>query len=253
MTSLSLAVYLSILTVGRLRYLHVERDAERDTGPLAEDPALPGIDGAVNVGKMVRVSGTQSQGNALRLALRKTSAVLFAAVYVGGCGGGAHHFVCARADRTVRKQSAYPLAVDNAQVGKYAPESKSAAGYFYDEVLEYRVWFCPERGAKPVNGKNDYYMAFAEYEKAEELSRASTGAEQPVVLVRQYEWINEPEPGHYQVQKGDRITEWQVEWLDGNKRTPDSISEFLRHRKAVEESKGTVLTKMIPRRRNLAS
>jgi len=185
--------------------------------------------------------------------LRKTSALLFAALYVGGCGARAHHFVCVRADRTVCKQSAYPLAVNNAQVGKYAPEYKSGAGYFYDEVLEYRVWFCPERGAKLVNGKNDYYVAFAEYERAEQLSRASAGAEEPLALVRQYEWISEPEPGHYQAQKGNRITEWQVEWLDGNKRTPDSIGEFLRHQKALEESKGTVLTKKIPRRSNLAS
>ena len=195
----------------------------------------------------------RSQSNTLGPALRKTSALLFAALYVGGCGARAHHFVCVRADRTVCKQSAYPLAVNNAQVGKYAPEYKSGSGYFYDEVLEYRVWFCPERGAKLVNGKNDYYVAFAEYERAEQLSRASAGAEEPLALVRQYEWISEPEPGHYQAQKGNRITEWQVEWLDGNKRTPDSIGEFLRHQKALEESKGTVLTKKIPRRSNLAS
>jgi len=195
--------------------------------------------------------GIHFQSNTLRSRLRKTSAVLFAALYVSGCGRRAHHLVCVRADRTVCRQSAYPPAVNNAQVGKYAPESKSGAGYFYDEVLEYRVWFCPERGAKSVNGKNDYYVAFAEYERAEQLTRVSSGAEQPLALVRQYEWINEPEPGHYQAQKGNRITEWQVEWLDGNKRTPDSIGEFLRHKKALEESKGTVLTKNIPRLRNL--
>ncbi|HKW62201.1 MAG TPA: hypothetical protein VJN89_06620 [Candidatus Acidoferrum sp.] len=189
----------------------------------------------------------------LRLALRKTSAVLFAAICIGACGASAHHFVCVRADRTVCRQSAYPIAVDNAEVGKYAPQSNSGAGYFYDDVLEYRVWFCPERGAKPVNGKDDYYVAFADYEKAEELSKASKGAEEPLVLVRQYEWINEPDPGHYQAEKGNRITEWQVKWLEGNKRAPDSISEFLRHRKAVEESKGTVLTKKTLRRRNLDS
>src|SRR5215472_10946025 len=216
-----------------------------------EDLALPRIIRRCKAQKMFRELRTQFPGNALRLALRQTSAVLLAAIYVGGCGSGAHHFACVRADRTVCRQSAYPLAVDNAQVGKYAPESKSGAGYFYDDVLEYRVWFCPERGAKPVNGKNDYYVAFAEYERAKQVSRTSTGAEEPLVLVRQFEWINEPEPGHYQAQKGNRITEWQVEWLDGNKRTPDSIGEFLRHKKALEASKGTVLTKNIPRLRNL--
>ena len=115
------------------------------------------------------------------------------------------------------------------------------------------MWFCPEQGAKPLNGKTDYYMAFAEYERAEEFSKTSKGAEEPLALVRQYEWINEPEPGHYHAEKGNRVTEWQVEWLDGNKRRPDSISEFLRPRKALEETKDTVLTKKIPKRRNLPS
>jgi len=124
----------------------------------------------------------------------------------------AQRFVCVRADHSVSKLSAYPLAVDSAQVGKYAPESKSGAGYFYDDVLEYRVWFHPERGAAALNGNDDYYVALAQYEKAEELSKSSMGAEEPLVLVRQYEWINEPEPGHYLAEKGDRITEWQVKW-----------------------------------------
>ena len=170
---------------------------------------------------------TQSPSNALKLELCKTCAVMLIAIYGGGCASGAKHFVCLRADRTVCRQSAHPLAIDNARVGKYAAETKSGAGYFYDDVLEYRVWFCPERGAKPVNGKDDYYVAFAEYESAEKLSKASRGAEEPLVLVRQYEWIDEPEPGHYQAEKGNRITEWQVEWLEGSKRTPDSARDFL--------------------------
>lgn len=184
---------------------------------------------------------TPSPSNALRLALRKTCAMMVAAGCVVGCGAGAHHFLCVRADRTVCKQSAYPLAIDNSQVGKYAAKTESGAGYFYDDVLEYRVWFCPERGAKPVNGKDDYYVAFAEYERAEKLSKASKGAEEPLVLVRQHEWINEPEPGHYQAEKGNRITEWQVQWLEGSKRTPDSTRDFFKLRRE-RASKGTVLT-----------
>lgn len=184
---------------------------------------------------------TQSPSNALRLALCKACAVMLIAIYVGGCGTAQQHFVCVRADRTICRQSAYPLAMDKAKVGKYAAETKSGAGYFYDDVLEYRVWFCPERGAKPVNGKDDYYVAFAEYEKAEKLSKASRGAEEPLVLVRQYEWIDEPEPGHYRAEKGNRITEWQVEWLEGSKRTPGCTKDFLNFlRERV--SKGTVLT-----------
>ena len=190
---------------------------------------------------MFRMSAIQSPSCALRLGLCKASAVMLMAISVGACGTAQQHFVCVRADRTICRQSAYPLALDKAKVGKYTAETKSGAGYFYDDVLEYRVWFCPERGAKPVNGKDDYYVAFAEYEKAEKLSKASRGAEEPLVLVRQYEWIDEPEPGHYRAQKGNRITGWQVEWLEGSKRTPGSTKDFLNFlRERV--SKGTVLT-----------
>jgi hypothetical protein len=172
----------------------------------------------------------------LKFALAKSCAVLVAAVCLVGCGEHAEQFVCVRADHTVTKQSAYPLAVDNAAVGKYAPDSKSGAGHFYDDVLEYRVWFHPERGAAPLNGDHDYYVAFAQYEKAEELSKSLKGAEEPLVLIRQYEWINEPEPGHYIAEKGNRITEWQVKWLDRSKRSPDSIGEFLKHPRPAAES-----------------
>lgn len=190
---------------------------------------------------MFRVLATHFRSNALRSALCKTCALMITAVYVGGCSASAQHFICVRADQTICRQSAYPLAIDNARVGKYAAKTKSGAGYFYDDVLEYRVWFCPEQGAKPANGKDDYYVAFAEYEKAEELSKTSKGAEEPLVLVRQYEWIDEPEPGHYRAEKGNRITEWQVAWLEGNKRTPGSTKDFLNFlRERV--SKGTVLT-----------
>lgn len=178
----------------------------------------------------------------MRIALCKTCAVMVATICVCGCSASPQHFVCVRADRAICRQSAHPHAIDNAKVGKYSAETKSGAGYFYDDVLEYRVWFCPERGANPLNGKDDYYVAFAEYERAEELSKASKGAEEPLVLVRQYEWINEPEPGHYQAEKGNRITEWQVEWLEGSKRTTNSTKDFL---KLLRErvSKDTVLTK----------
>ena len=43
--------------------------------------------------------------------------------------------------------SKYPLAIDENMVGEYPALVKSGAGYFYDDVLEYRVWCHPERGA----------------------------------------------------------------------------------------------------------
>ncbi len=108
---------------------------------------------------------------------------------------------------------------------------KSGAGYFYDEVLEYRVWLHPERGAVPKNGGNDYFIAFSQYERALEYSKKSTGAEPPLVLIRQFEHINEPKPGVFEVVRGERIAEWRVEWLEGSKRVPGAIEKFIAGRK----------------------
>jgi hypothetical protein len=127
------------------------------------------------------------------------------------------------ADHAASPTSAYPLAVDLSRVGKYPNETKSGAGYFYDDVLEYRVWFYPDRGG------DDEYQAFAQYEQALAFSKATPNSEEPLVLVRQREWIDEPEPGHYIPKSGERITEWDVRWLTGSKRNSDSITDFLRH------------------------
>ena len=137
--------------------------------------------------------------------------------------------VITRADRHTTGNSKFPVAVDTNRVGNYPHETKSGAGYFYDDVLEYRVWLHPERGAEPLNGSNDYFVAFAQYEPAEEFSKKTSGAETPLVLVRQLEWIDEPKQGQYVPQKGERMTEWQVAWLKTDKRTESSIAEFLKH------------------------
>ena len=138
-------------------------------------------------------------------------------------------FILVDADHAVSGQSAYPIAVDLSKVGSYPADTRSGAGYFYDDVLEYRVWLHPEKGAKPLNGAKDYFVAFAQYERANGFSKRSTGAESPIVLVRQLEWINEPEHGRFIPEKTERITEWQVQWLTGSKRGPKSISDFLQH------------------------
>jgi putative acetyltransferase len=51
------------------------------------------------------------------------------------------------------------------------------------------------------------------------------------VLVRQLEWIDEPQPGHYVPMKEERIPEWQVRWLAGNKRKAERIADFVKHPK----------------------
>ena len=135
------------------------------------------------------------------------------------------------ADRTVAGSSAYPAASDPSKVGRYPAQTKSGAGYFYDNVLEYRVWLHPHDGARKLNGNDVYYRAFAQYERALEYSRGAKGAEQPLVLVRQLKHINEPRPGVFEVIEEERITEWRVEWLSGTKRSPGSIEKFMKERR----------------------
>ncbi|GJM10584.1 MAG: hypothetical protein DHS20C11_28600 [Lysobacteraceae bacterium] len=121
----------------------------------------------------------------------------------------------------------HPPAVDARAVGKYPALTKSGGGFFYDDVLEYRVWVHPERGGENLQLDQDYFFAFATYSEALNFSEKTRGAETPLVLVRQLEYINEPEPGVFEHQIGERITEWQPEWLQGNKRLAKSIGNFL--------------------------
>lgn len=121
----------------------------------------------------------------------------------------------------------YPPAIDPAQVGEYPALSKSGGGYFYDHVLEYRVWCHPEQGAPDDNDGDDYFYAFTTFDEALEFSQSTKGAEQPLVLVRQLEWINEPQTGQFIHEKGERITEWQVKWLTDGPRKPVDIPNFI--------------------------
>jgi hypothetical protein len=114
--------------------------------------------------------------------------------------------------------SNYPIAVDPETVGKYPALTKSGGGYFYNDVLEYRVW---------VHSNNDYFLPFSTYEHALDFSTHCSDAEEPLVLVLQKEWIDEPTPGKYIHKTGSRITEWKPEWLEGNKRKSDTFQQFL--------------------------
>lgn len=101
----------------------------------------------------------------------------------------------------------YPDAVDPDLVGTYPAEAKAGGGYVWDDVLEYRVWCHPERGAPDEEDGNDYYYVFATYEEAAAFSEDTQGAEKPLALVRQVEYIDEPKPGEYRHVKDLRITE----------------------------------------------
>lgn len=121
----------------------------------------------------------------------------------------------------------YPDAVDAKLVGTYPAVSKAGGGYVWDDVLEYRVWCHPERGAPDTEDGNDYYFAFATYAEADEFFKITNGAEEPLALVRQLEYIDEPKPGEYLHRKDLRITEWPVEFLRRPRRSPNTIPDFL--------------------------
>src|SRR5688572_13395741 len=123
--------------------------------------------------------------------------------------------------------SQYPDAIDFAMVGEYSPLSCAGGGYVWDAVLEYRVWCHPERGAPDLEDGSDYYQAFATYAEALEFSPATKGAEQPLALIRQDEYISEPETGQYVHMREVRVTEWPVEFLLRPKRTENTIPDFL--------------------------
>ena len=93
--------------------------------------------------------------------------------------------------------------------------------------MEYRVWCHPERGAPDEHGGEDYFRAFVEYEGALRFSEATLGAEEPLALVLQEEYIEEPEPGVYVHVKEARVTEWPPEFLRRPRRTANTIPDFL--------------------------
>lgn len=158
-------------------------------------------------------------------------ALLTVSVSVCGCKGSkpTSDFVAVHIDRQTTGHSSLPVAVDPSQVGTFAPDTKSGSGYFYDDVLEYRVWLHPERGAAPLNGSKDYFAAFAQYEAAEQYSKTTPGSEAPLVLVRQRQWIDEPKRGEFLAKQGERVTEWQTAWLKDSKRSSTSVDDFLKH------------------------
>jgi hypothetical protein len=121
----------------------------------------------------------------------------------------------------------YPQVVDPEQVGKYPALAGAGGGFVWDAVLEYRVWCHPERGAPDREDGSDYFYSFASYEDALAFSRATEGAEEPLALILQEEYISESEEGVYVHVRERRVTEWPVEFLSRPQRTADTIPRFL--------------------------
>ncbi len=121
----------------------------------------------------------------------------------------------------------YPKIKDINEIGNYPALVKAGGGYVWDEVLEYRVWCHPEDGAEDLENGDDYFYVFAEYKDALEFSKKTKGAEEPIALILQEEYIDEPESGNYIHMKEERLAEWPVKFLSRPKRNKNTIPNFL--------------------------
>jgi hypothetical protein len=120
----------------------------------------------------------------------------------------------------------YPPAVDTAKVGSYPASAKAGGGYVWDAVLEYRVWCYPAEGAEDLDDGSDYYCAFASFAEASEFAGRTKGAQEPLALILQEEYIDEPSDGQYVHVRSPRVTEWPVEFLSRPKRNERTIPDF---------------------------
>jgi len=123
--------------------------------------------------------------------------------------------------------SKFPKVKDPGMVGEYPAIAKAGGGYVWDEVLEYRVWCHPHDGSPNLGDGSDYYYAFTTFEEALEYSNEIPGAEEPLALILQEEYIDEPEPGKYVHVKEQRIAEWPVAFLEHSRRNENTIPDFL--------------------------
>ncbi len=121
----------------------------------------------------------------------------------------------------------FPLALDPSLVGEYSATAFGGGGFVWDAVLEYRIWCSPRRGAPDEAEGDDYYYAFDSYDGALAYSKEHAGADAPIALILQEEYIDEPEVGKYVHMKKRRVTEWPVEFLTRPRRTENTIPEFL--------------------------
>lgn len=129
----------------------------------------------------------------------------------------------------------YPPATHPEDVGTYAKSAYKGGGYFFDAVLEYRVWYHNDAQANDMNDHDTYdndlndghYQAFATFEAAQAFADDHDRCAPPLALVQQLEWLDEPARGVYIHNKGERFTEWHPEWLTRGARKPEDIAQFL--------------------------
>ena len=117
----------------------------------------------------------------------------------------------------------YPKVKDVDLVGTYPALVEAGGGYVWDEVLEYRVWCYSSFSDQQ---EDNYYYVFTTFEEALEFSESDYSVEEPVALILQEEYIDEPESGQFVHVKVRRLTEWPVEFLSRPRRTADTIPAF---------------------------
>ena len=127
----------------------------------------------------------------------------------------------------MKKLTEYPSVLDPTLVGTYPAIAKAGGGYVWDAVLEYRVWCHFEQSMRNETDSSDYYYAFASYQDALVFSEQTTGAEEPLALILQEEYIDEPESGRYTHVKARRVAEWPVVFLNRPQRTDHTIPDFI--------------------------
>src|SRR5260370_26372641 len=120
----------------------------------------------------------------------------------------------------------YSDALDPGLVGTYPASAHAGGGYVWDAVVEYRVWCHPESGAPDLAEGSDYYFPFATHQEALEFSEGNKGTEEPVALILQEEFIDEPKAGQYVHVKERRFTEWPAHFLTRPKRTARTVRDF---------------------------
>ena len=123
--------------------------------------------------------------------------------------------------------SKYPNVKDPSLIGSYPVVVEAGGGYVWDDILEYRVWCHPHDGALDIENGDDYYYVFETCEEAQNFSLETVGAEEPLALVLQEEYIEETEPGEFIHVKEQRLTEWPPEFLSRPRRTHKTIPDFL--------------------------
>ena len=82
-------------------------------------------------------------------------------------------------------------------------------------------------GCHPADGGDDYYYPFDTAAEAIAFSEGTKGAEEPLALILQREYIDEDRPGEYRHVQTERVTEWPLEFLHRPRRTAHTIPDFL--------------------------